>query len=417
MTTKAKTKPAKKLPVKKSPKKSELVTVPVAAEPKPEIHFTPVLCIVGASQRKLWSLTLAERLIRQFAKAGIYEMVNEEAAARHNGPVILVRGDAVIDQPLIPVLLKRPNFLLLSDDAAKPQPIAACVRGSDAARALEILRKTRPLGEANLLARAPSQLGTDFWKSLRKRETPYAMVVTDGNKSTVEWRMFMGTYKGATDLVTKHLWPAPAFHATRALAPWGITPNMVTTIAALMTVLAFWCFLKGQFFPGLMAAWTMTFLDTVDGKLARTTLTSSKWGDIFDHGIDLVHPPFWYIAWAIGLQADGAQWSNEVYWTVIAAILGGYVLQRLIEGIAIKWLGLEIHIWRPIDTLFRQITARRNPNLIILTLFTAMAKPEWGLLAVAIWTVVCLGLHVLQILQAFRAKASTGPLTSWMTRP
>ena len=106
-----------------------------------------------------------------------------------------------------------------------------------------------------------------------------------------------------------------------------------------------------------------------------------------------------------------------MFWTVIAAILGGYVLQRLIEGIAIKWLGLEIHIWRPIDTLFRQVTARRNPNLILLTLFTAMAKPDWGLLAVAIWTVICLGLHVLQILQAFRAKASTGPLTSWMTRP
>lgn len=417
MTAKAKTKSAKKLTVKKSPKKSEPVTNPVAVEPRPEIHFTPVLCIVSAPERKLWSLTLADRLIRQFAKAGINETVNEETAARHNGPVILVRGDAVIDQPLIPVLLKRPNFLLLSDDAMNPRPVAACVRGADAARALEILRETRPLGEANLLARAPSQLGTDFWKSLRKRETPYATVVTDENKSAVEWRTFMGTYKGATDLVTKHLWPVPAFHATRALAPRGITPNMVTAIAALMTALAFWFFLKGQFIPGLLAAWAMTFLDTVDGKLARTTLTSSKWGDIFDHGIDLIHPPFWYIAWAIGLQASGTEWSNEVFWTVIAAILGGYVLQRLIEGIAIKWLGLEIHIWRPIDTLFRQVTARRNPNLILLTLFTAMAKPDWGLLAVATWTVICLGLHVLQILQAFRAKASTGPLTSWMTRP
>ena len=417
MTAKAKTKSAKKLTVKKSPKKSEPVTNPVAVDPRPKIHFTPVLCVASAPERKLWSLTLADRLIRQFAKAGINETVNEEAAARHNGPVILVRGDAVIDQPLIPVLLKRPNFLLLSDDAVNPRPIAACVRGNDAARALEILRETRPLGEANLLARAPSQLGTDFWKSLRKRETPYATVVTDENKSAVEWRMFMGTYKGATDLITKHLWPVPAFHATRALAPRGITPNMVTAIAALMTALAFWFFLKGQFIPGLLAAWAMTFLDTVDGKLARTTLASSKWGDIFDHGIDLIHPPFWYIAWAIGLQASGTEWSNEVFWTVITAILGGYVLQRLIEGIAIKWLGLEIHIWRPIDTLFRQVTARRNPNLILLTLFAAVAKPDWGLLAVAIWTVICLGLHVIQMLQAFRAKASTGPLTSWMTNP
>ena len=32
----------------------------------------------------------------------------------------------------------------------------------------------------------------------------------------------------------------------------------------------------------------MTFLDTVDGKLARCTIASSKLGNIFDHGIDLV---------------------------------------------------------------------------------------------------------------------------------
>ena len=416
MTTKTRSKPAKKPSPEKSPKKSEAAVVLKTAEPKPDVHFTPVLCIVSAPEQKLWALTLAERLIKQFAKAGLNKTVSEDAAAQHNGPVILVRGDVVIDQPLIPVLLKRPNFLLLSDDAENPHPVAACVRGADVSTVLEVLRGTRPLGDAKLLARAPSQLDMNFWKSLRKRETPYAMIVSVKNKSAVEWRMFMGTYKGATDLITKHLWPIPAFHATRFLAPRGITPNMVTTIAAVMTVLAFWFFLKGQFIPGLLAAWAMTFLDTVDGKLARTTLTSSKWGDIFDHGIDLIHPPFWYTAWGFGLLATGTDWSNQVFWTVIAAILGGYILQRAIEGIAIKWLGLEIHIWRPIDTIFRQITARRNPNLILLTLFTALAKPDWGLLAVALWTVICLGLHAFQMFQAFRAKGNASTLTSWMTR-
>ena len=122
----------------------------------------------------------------------------------------------------------------------------------------------------------------------------------------------------------------------------------------------------------------MTFLDTVDGKLARTTLTSSKWGDYFDHGIDLIHPPFWYVAWGYGLLATGTQWSNEVFWSVMVAILGGYILQRVIEGIAIKWLGLEIHIWRPIDTLFRQITARRNPNLVIADALHGHCKARLG---------------------------------------
>ena len=384
--------------------------------PKPTVAFTQALCIVGSGEEKLWSLSLKGRLIWQFAKAGLVDVLDESAAAKHNGPLILVRGDAVIDQPIILVLLKRPGFLLLSDDPANPLPLAASVRGTDMPLLVEVLSGAKSVASAKLLARAPSQLDTDFWKALRKRETPYAMVVTPSNKPAVEWRMFMGTYKGATDLVTKHLWPVPAFHVTRYLASCGITPNMVTTVGAIMTALAFWFFLKGQFALGLLAAWTMTFLDTVDGKLARTTLTSSKWGDVFDHGLDLLHPPFWYIAWALGLRATGVSWSPELFWLVIIAILGGYVLQRLIEGISIKWLGLEIHIWRPIDTFFRQITARRNPNLVLLTLFTLIAKPDWGLLAVALWTVACLVLHALQLSQAFVSKRKGGPLSSWMTR-
>ena len=203
---------------------------------------------------------------------------------------------------------------------------------------------------------------------------------------------------------------------THYLAPRGITPNMVTALAAILTVLAFWLFLRGEFAAGLVAAWAMTFLDTVDGKLARVTLTSSKWGDIFDHGIDLVHPPFWYVAWGLGLAKAGFEWPAVTLWWVIAIILGSYIVQRIMEGIAIKWLGLEIHIWRPIDTFFRQITARRNPNLILLTLFTIIARPDWGLLAVAVWTVVCLLLHGVQLLQAFAEKRRGGNLTSWMTK-
>ncbi len=412
MTTKAKSKPFKK-PAQKRPKTIIPQTAPA---PPAEVHFKPALCIVHVSEQKLWSLTMTERLVKQFAQAGLTEIVDETRAITRNGPIILVRGDAVIDQPLIAELLKRPNFLLLSDDANE-QVIAVNLRSADIALGLAVLNGGRPPSTTKFLARSPSQLDMDFWQTLRKRETPYAMIVTPENRSTVEWRMFMGTYKGATDIVTKHVWPTPAFHFTRFLAPRSVTPNMVTTLAAIMTVLAFVSFLMGQFIPGLIAAWAMTFLDTVDGKLARTTLRSSKWGDIFDHGLDLIHPPFWYIAWALGLAAIGTQWNDEFFTLVIAAIIGGYVLQRTIEGIAIKWLGLEIHIWRRIDTLFRQITARRNPNLVILTLFTLIAQPDWGLLAVALWTVICLGLHGVQVIQAFAEKREKGSLASWMAKP
>jgi phosphatidylglycerophosphate synthase len=348
------------------------------------------------------------RLELQFMRAGVKALQEESA-----GPLIFVREDAVIDQPLIQALVDRPGLVLL--DEAGTKALAVHARQNEVDVGINIVAGKMP--ESGYDAAKPSDLKASFWKALRKREVPYAMLVTGQNLKAAEWRMFMGTYKGATDLVTKHVWPVPAFHACRALAPRGVTPNMVTMLGAIMTVLAFFMFLKGEYVWGLAAAWAMTFLDTVDGKLARTTLTSSKWGDVFDHGIDLVHPPFWYVAWALGLKSWGIAWSPTQFWWVVGAILGGYVLQRAIEGISIKWLGLEIHIWRKIDTLFRQITARRNPNLVILTIAMLFGRPDLGLVAVAIWTLVCLALHALQLLQAFAAKQRGQPMISWMTAP
>lgn len=395
----------------------ENVTMDAApAEQAAQTILKPALCFIGTSDIRLWSLTPAERLRRQFAREGVTDEISFDKAAQHNGPVIFLKADAVLDQPLIPILAKRSHVLLIGTAGRSSAPLAVQAPGRQASAIAEILLEgIEPSSDLGLLARAPDQLDAKFWKALRKRETPYAFSLTADNRADVEWRMFMGTYKGATDLVTKHLWPRPAFAVTRWLAPRGITPNMVTCVGAVMVFLAFWLFMQGQYGMGLAAAWLMTFLDTVDGKLARTTLTSSKWGDVFDHGLDLIHPPFWYVAWGMGLVYAGHPLDDTTFWTVIAAILGGYVLQRIMEGISIKWLGLEIHIWRKIDTVFRQITARRNPNLVILTAFTLLGRPDWGLIAVAWWTIICLVLHGLQLFQALAAKRS-GPLESWMAK-
>jgi phosphatidylglycerophosphate synthase len=379
--------------------------------------FTPALCIIGGSTRQIFGRSIPDRVREQFRRAGLTKEVTPDELPAHQGPAILVNANGVLDQPLIAALIKRANLVLISEKETAGKVMAAHVRSGDISAVVEAMQSGGPLQRSGLVIRAPSEMDSNFWSALRKRETPYALPLTDDNLAAVEWRMFMGTYKGATDLVTKHLWPVPAFQVTRWLAPRGITPNMVTTLGAAMTVAAFFLFLYGHYGLGLAAAWAMTFLDTVDGKLARTTLTSSKWGDVFDHGIDLVHPPFWYFAWAYGLINWGITWSAALFWWTIGIILGGYVLQRLMEGAAIKWLGLEIHIWRKIDTFFRQITARRNPNLILLTLATLFGRPDWGLLAVSAWTGICLLLHGAQLLQAFAAKKARGPLQSWMTRP
>jgi phosphatidylglycerophosphate synthase len=143
-------------------------------------------------------------------------------------------------------------------------------------------------------------------------------------------------------------------------------------------VLAFFLFWNGAYWLGILAAFIFMVLDTVDGKLARCTGTSSKWGEVFDHGIDLVHPPFWWWAWAHGLPSYGTPLEPVYATMLLAAIVIGYVAQRVIEGIFIARFGMHIHVWRPIDSRFRLITARRNPNMVILVGALLFGRPDSG---------------------------------------
>lgn len=371
-------------------------------------------CILGETSPQVWCDSAAGRLRRGLARIGVTAFIPEDELASAGHPVLLLRGDAVIDGPLLQALPKAPGAVLLSNGEGAGLPLAVHAPAGLAAAARHVLLSgsSDALPEG-LRAVDATGLGASYWEALRKREEPYAMQVVPERLKAIEWRMFMGTYKGATDLVTKYLWPRPALHATKFCARLGITPNQVTALSLVLTIAAFWWFWQGAWLPGLLAAWGMTFLDTVDGKLARITLQSSKWGNVFDHGIDLVHPPFWYWAWAVGLQNSAQAVGEGVLIWMLAVIVAGYVLQRVIEGIAIWRLGLEIHVWRRIDTWFRLITARRNPNLVLLTVFTALGRPDLGLAAVAVWTVICLLLHVLQLLHGLWA-ARGGQLTSWM---
>jgi phosphatidylglycerophosphate synthase len=156
-------------------------------------------------------------------------------------------------------------------------------------------------------------------------------------------------------------------------------------------------------------------LDTVDGKLARCTGTSSRWGHIFDHGVDLIHPPFWWAAWGVGLDAYGRPLPPGMFASVLTVILVGYIVQRGIEGVFMRRFGgIHIHVWRPIDSQFRLITARRNPNMVILVAALAFGRPDIGLILVAGWTALSLLFHAVRLVQALIDVARGRPVVSWL---
>lgn len=372
----------------------------------------PVVTI-GTNPVKLWGLYLSERVAR-IARA-------EKLAPRDSspaGPAILSNAAHAWDPAWFQHIVTKPGMVLTLGG------VPALAHGANAEQTARIARAMLagvPLqDEAGLMVVAFEDGPTIENKQLRKRETPFLMVLTRQTVRPIERASYFGAYKGVTDILTKYLWPEWALVLTRICARLGVTPNMVTTVGAVFCVIATVLFAQGHYWAGMACGLVFMVLDTVDGKLARCTITSSAWGNVFDHGMDLVHPPFWWWFWAIGLAAWGLAYDDgafgPTFWWVQAAIQGGYLVQRLIEGVFMRQNGMmHIHVWRRFDSRFRLITARRNPNMVILFVSVVLQRPDLGLIGVAWWTVASCAVHAVRLVQAWIVRAHGGTITSWLS--
>jgi phosphatidylglycerophosphate synthase len=362
----------------------------------------PRVIPVGDNPTPIWGMTSAERVRRI---AGKQDLLFGEGG----GPVLLVNTLYAFDPPLLKYIAGQPRTALVKDGVA----VIAHVSGAEEDGVREAMLSGRPVGEG-LRTIVHDDAFTLYNDQLRKRDHPFLMRLVPENVRAIERASYFGAYKGVTDLLTKYLWPEWALVLTRLCARIGMTPNMVTSVGAVLCVLTTWLFWKGDYWPGLAVGLIFMVLDTVDGKLARCTITSSEIGNIFDHGIDLVHPPFWYWAWMVGLHSAGLPLSDSAFYTVMAVILVGYVVQRLVEGAFISAFKIHIHVWRPFDSRFRLVTARRNPNMLILFVSLLIARPDLGILAVAWWTAISCLVHLVRLFQAFAVRAKGQPVTSWL---
>ncbi len=373
--------------------------------------------VVGDSPVRLWGLTSAQRIERQLRAEGIALWREGIGSLPANDGLLVLRGDCLYDARVIRGLAKARKVLLEGDVDGRRMPLAARVAAEQIPAVEAWLRGGVP---PDLLADSAvvnvEQVAKEYEAGMKKLDRPFVLPVTNARRAALEQLTFAGAYKGVTDLVTKWLWPVPAQWVTRACVRLRMTPNQVTAASLVLVFVAGALFARGEFAWGLVAGWIMTFLDTVDGKLARVTVTSTKLGNIFDHGIDLVHPPFWYIAWGIGLAlappAIGGVPLPTIYWIILAGYIGG----RLCEGAFELWIArFSIFTWRPFDSWFRLIAARRNPNMIMLTASLFAGRPDLGLLAVAAWTSLSTALLLVRLLLAARAKRGTNAVESWLS--
>ena len=363
----------------------------------------PTITPVGDNATPLWGMSNAER-VRRIAAAR--KLPFGDAGS---GPALLANLSFAFDPAWVAHLAARPDTVLTSQGV----PVLAHVT-AERDKVTAAMADHRALGASSLTQVDAGDERGIYNEALRKRERPFVVPLTSANVPLIERESYAGAYKGVTDLLTKYLWPTWAFHLTRTAARIGLSPNGVTAIGTALCIVATIAFWHGWFWTGLATGLVFMVLDTVDGKLARCTITSSALGNAWDHGIDLVHPPIWWWAWASGCAVYGRALDDRSFWIVIGTMLFGYVAQRLIEGAFIVRFAIHIHVWNKFDSDFRLVTARRNPNMVILFAGLLVARPDWGIEAVAAWTAISLVVHLVRLLQAVAARRRGQAIVSWL---
>ena len=360
---------------------------------------------VGSNPARLFGMNAAERACRIADNAGL----ESAAAAVPDQPALLANMGFAWDPAWLKEIARRPGTVLVTDGRPVLAHVAA---GMDAAQVEQAMLGTG--GSLEGLEPVDSDSAEISYAELRKRERPFVLPLRPDTTDAVERAAYDASYKGVTDALTLYLWRKPAFYLTRWAAEAGLTPNIVTAVGAVLCLLAFFYFWFGNYWLGVGAGFIFMVLDTVDGKLARCTGASSKWGNVFDHGIDLIHPPFWWWAWAHGLERYGTPLEPVYATMLLAAIVIGYVAQRVIEGIFMARFGMHIHVWRRIDSQFRLVTARRNPNMVILFAALLAGRPDIGLELLALWTIISLIFHAVRLAQAEMQAWRGEPPVTWL---
>ncbi len=317
------------------------------------------------------------------------------AALEQCEALVVLDVATVIDPRLIRYLHALPHAVL-----------AQRQEGGELALAMRLTRVTAPyipdsardLAEVarhlQAAGRLPALDEQDFPAYIDKlrRVVPYWIfrVVDRKVRRTVERRLFLDNYKGSTDLLTAHVYPPLVWVSVLACTRTRIHPNLVTILSILLAAAAVPLFASAHWLYGFLCAYAMSVLDSVDGKLARLTLTDSKLGNVLDHGLDLVHPPFWYYAWAQGLIADGAS-ASIADWALWLNVF--YVLDRLVLGVARWRLKHALHSSTRLDELVRAIIARRNITMSIIAVTLLLGVGAWGFIYVAVWQALTFAWH------------------------
>ena len=288
-------------------------------------------------------------------------------------PVLAVAGDSLVDARLFAALLDVAGARVARDDKVGQRTSLLRLEPAGAEAIPAEARTIDEIAAALLASGAARPYSQDefpgFIAVLRRTLPFYLFTLRDAAAAAAcERFLFWSNYKGSTDFFTKYVYPPLVWLLVRPLARARVHPNTVTIASIVFTFAAVPFFATAHWLPGLALAYAMSVLDSVDGKLARLTFTDSKLGNLLDHGLDIVHPPLWYLGWALGLSGGfaGATLGSPLF-TAALWMIAFYVADRLVLAIYRNIFKRGLHTHAPIDAQVRTFVSRRNINLPLFT--------------------------------------------------
>lgn len=322
-------------------------------------------------------ITIAQRQRRQLLRLGA-ESVHEGENPRR-GPVLLIEAGLIADERLLAAFLaevqsrswSRGPAVAVGPDGT-PGGLAWLPAGLAAPDWAQIRREAEPVDLS----------GVDTYSPERRRRVPLLWQRPEDAASArkAASALLAAAQKGCLDWPARFVHPPIENAAVRLLWPTPITPNMISVLAFLLGLYAAWCFATGALWTGLLIALAVGPIDGIDGKLARSRMEFSPWGDLEHVGDKIVE-----YAWFAGLAAA---LGTGTAWALAALIVCTALAEALLGEFYRRMTGAQLDDAGRFERNYRLVSGRRNTFFWSLLPFAWFDAWHAGLIAIAVYAAV-----------------------------
>jgi phosphatidylglycerophosphate synthase len=322
-------------------------------------------------------ITIAQRQRRQLLRLGA-ESVHEGENPRR-GPVLLIEAGLIADERLLAAFLaevqsrswSRGPAVAVGPDGT-PGGLAWLPAGLAAPDWAQIRREAEPVDLS----------GVDTYSPERRRRVPLLWQRPEDAASArkAASALLAAAQKGCLDWPARFVHPPIENAAVRLLWPTPVTPNMISVLAFLLGLYAAWCFATGALWTGLLIALAVGPIDGIDGKLARSRMEFSPWGDLEHVGDKIVE-----YAWFAGLAAA---LGTGTAWALAALIVCTALAEALLGEFYRRLTGAQLDDAGPFERTYRLVSGRRNTFFWSLLPFAWFDAWHAGLVAIAVYAAV-----------------------------